>query len=123
MAIEKLFVPTFIELSKIYPVLDVRSPGEFSHAHIPGAYSLPLFTDEEQGFDQRPVRGRQGLDKQRQDVSVGGRNLHPGDGFQTELRRQAAGLQGAANLVMIRHGNDGQLHVGGLFEEGPHRGG
>ncbi|HNP23728.1 MAG TPA: tRNA 2-selenouridine(34) synthase MnmH [Panacibacter sp.] len=47
MAIEKLFVPTFIELSKIYPVLDVRSPGEFSHAHIPGAYSLPLFTDEE----------------------------------------------------------------------------
>lgn len=30
-----------------YPILDVRSPGEFSHAHIPGAYSLPLFTDEE----------------------------------------------------------------------------
>lgn len=29
------------------PVLDVRSPGEFNHAHIPGAYSLPLFTDEE----------------------------------------------------------------------------
>ena len=30
-----------------HPVLDVRSPGEFDHAHIPGAYSLPLFTDEE----------------------------------------------------------------------------
>lgn len=47
MAIEKLFVPAFIELAKIYPVLDVRSPGEFLHAHIPGAYSLPLFSDEE----------------------------------------------------------------------------
>jgi tRNA 2-selenouridine synthase len=28
-------------------LLDVRSPGEFLHAHIPGAVSLPLFTDEE----------------------------------------------------------------------------
>jgi len=25
----------------------VRSPGEYNHAHIPGAISLPLFTDEE----------------------------------------------------------------------------
>ena len=30
-----------------HPVLDVRSPGEYKHAHIPGAYSLPLFSDEE----------------------------------------------------------------------------
>jgi tRNA 2-selenouridine synthase len=28
-------------------VLDVRSPAEYSHAHIPGAVSFPLFTDEE----------------------------------------------------------------------------
>ena len=27
--------------------MDVRSPGEYNHAHIPGAYNLPLFTDEE----------------------------------------------------------------------------
>ncbi len=27
--------------------MDVRSPSEFSHAHIPGAYPLPLFNDEE----------------------------------------------------------------------------
>lgn len=30
-----------------YPVLDVRSPGEYKHAHMPGAYSFPLFSDEE----------------------------------------------------------------------------
>lgn len=47
MGIEKISVETFLELSKSHPVLDVRSPGEFAHAHIPGAYSLPLFTDEE----------------------------------------------------------------------------
>jgi tRNA 2-selenouridine synthase len=28
-------------------LLDVRSPAEYNHAHIPGAISFPLFTDEE----------------------------------------------------------------------------
>lgn len=47
MPIEKIDILRFVELSKMYPVLDVRSPGEYAHAHIPGAISLPLFTDEE----------------------------------------------------------------------------
>lgn len=29
------------------PILDVRSPGEYDRGHIPGAVSLPLFTDDE----------------------------------------------------------------------------
>ncbi len=45
--IQKLTIKDFLELTAQYPVLDVRSPGEYEHAHIPGAYSLPLFTDEE----------------------------------------------------------------------------
>jgi tRNA 2-selenouridine synthase len=28
-------------------VLDVRSPGEYAHGHVPGALSFPLFSDEE----------------------------------------------------------------------------
>ena len=47
MAIEKIHIDHFLELAKHHPVFDVRSPGEYNHAHIPGAYSLPLFTDEE----------------------------------------------------------------------------
>lgn len=47
MAIEKIHIEQFLELAKQHPVLDVRSPGEYKHAHIPGAHSLPLFTDEE----------------------------------------------------------------------------
>jgi tRNA 2-selenouridine synthase len=47
MAISKLSIEEFLQLSAEHPVLDVRSPGEFTHAHIPGAYSLPLFSDEE----------------------------------------------------------------------------
>ncbi|MDN3659389.1 tRNA 2-selenouridine(34) synthase MnmH [Ferruginibacter paludis] len=47
MAIQKILIDQFLMLASQYPVLDVRSPGEYAHAHIPGAYSLPLFTDEE----------------------------------------------------------------------------
>lgn len=47
MAIQKIDLDTFIHLSKDNLVLDVRSPGEFAHAHIVGAISFPLFTDEE----------------------------------------------------------------------------
>jgi len=47
MAIEKIHIDRFLELAKQNRVIDVRSPGEFNHAHMPGAYSMPLFTDEE----------------------------------------------------------------------------
>jgi len=47
MAIQKIAIEQFLILANQYPVLDVRSPGEFQHAHIPGAYNLPLFSDDE----------------------------------------------------------------------------
>ncbi|MEZ5017455.1 MAG: tRNA 2-selenouridine(34) synthase MnmH [Flavipsychrobacter sp.] len=47
MAIKKISILEFLELRKSCVVLDVRSPGEFAHAHILGAISMPLFTDEE----------------------------------------------------------------------------
>ncbi len=47
MPIQKITIEEFLSLAKQYPVLDVRSPGEFVHAHIPQAFNLPLFTDEE----------------------------------------------------------------------------
>jgi len=40
-----LLVEDFLEASG--PILDVRSPGEYAQAHIPGAISLPLFSDAE----------------------------------------------------------------------------
>jgi len=47
MAIEKLHIEQFLDLANHQQVIDVRSPGEYKHAHMPGAYNLPLFTDEE----------------------------------------------------------------------------
>ena len=52
MAIEQVDIEKFLKLSEHFPVFDVRSPGEFSHAHIPGALPLPLFAD-----DQRSIIG------------------------------------------------------------------
>ncbi|MGN6266746.1 MAG: tRNA 2-selenouridine(34) synthase MnmH [Ginsengibacter sp.] len=47
MPIEKIDVERFLELSQSFPVLDVRSPAEYMHAHIPGAFPVPIFTDEQ----------------------------------------------------------------------------
>lgn len=44
---EKLDPIAFVTAAAHGPILDVRSPGEFKRAHIPGAISFPLFTDEE----------------------------------------------------------------------------
>jgi tRNA 2-selenouridine synthase len=43
-------ISEFLELSKQYPVLDVRSPSEYAAGHIPGAHNLALFTDEERAI-------------------------------------------------------------------------
>jgi tRNA 2-selenouridine synthase len=50
MAIEKLKIEDFLALGAGAPVFDVRSPGEYTHASIPGAYSFPLFTNEERAI-------------------------------------------------------------------------
>jgi tRNA 2-selenouridine synthase len=47
MAITRVNIEEFLRLAASHPVLDVRSPGEYAHAHIPGAHALPLFSDEE----------------------------------------------------------------------------
>ncbi len=36
-----------LRLRRQQPLIDVRTPGEYARGHIPGAYNLPLFSDEE----------------------------------------------------------------------------
>lgn len=47
MAAQRIHIEQFLELAKHHAVIDVRSPGEYKHAHMPGAHSMPLFSDEE----------------------------------------------------------------------------
>ena len=42
-----LNIQEFIKLAEEYAVIDVRSPSEFEQGHIPGAYNIPLFDNEE----------------------------------------------------------------------------
>ena len=37
----------FLAKAVFTPVLDVRSPSEYAAGHVPGAISMPLFSDEE----------------------------------------------------------------------------
>jgi tRNA 2-selenouridine synthase len=43
----KINIISFLDLAEEIPVIDVRSPSEFSTGHIPGAYNIPLFDDKE----------------------------------------------------------------------------
>ena len=47
MAITRLNIVEFLRKSSDGLLLDVRSPSEYRHAHMPNALPLPLFTDEE----------------------------------------------------------------------------
>ncbi len=45
--VEKINIEDFLALRNQYPVIDVRSPGEYFYAQIPNAFSIPLFSDEQ----------------------------------------------------------------------------
>src|ERR1035438_4857236 len=63
MIVESIDIERFLDLAQTHPVFDVRSPGEFTHAHFPGAITLPLFTDE-----QRKIIGTAYKQQSRQDA-------------------------------------------------------
>jgi tRNA 2-selenouridine synthase len=46
----QLTVDEFLKKAQTLPVIDVRSPGEYDHAHIPGSVSIPLFDNEERAL-------------------------------------------------------------------------
>ncbi len=50
MAVSKNNIVDFINSTAHFVLLDVRSPAEYEHAHIPGAYSLPLFDNEQRAI-------------------------------------------------------------------------
>ncbi len=77
MAFQSVSIDQFLQLSLRHPVFDVRSPSEYEHAHIPGAFSLPLFDD-----DERRVVGTTYKQRSREDaIKIGldyfGPKMHP----------------------------------------------
>lgn len=44
--IHKVSIQEFLKQTENAPIIDVRAPQEYHHAHIPGAQSVPLFSDQ-----------------------------------------------------------------------------
>jgi tRNA 2-selenouridine synthase len=40
-------IDSFLSSARHIPLIDVRTPAEFEQGHVPGAYNIPLFTNEE----------------------------------------------------------------------------
>ena len=59
---KKIPVNEFLEMRKNLPVIDVRSPKEFKKAHIPKAYNIPLFSDDERA-EVGTIYKKQGKEK------------------------------------------------------------
>lgn len=47
MKIQQLQIEEFLARAIHTPIIDVRTPAEYRRGHIPNAYNLPLFTNEE----------------------------------------------------------------------------
>jgi len=45
--VKPIQIEDFLASMNGVPLLDVRTPAEFEHGHVPGAYNLPLFDNEE----------------------------------------------------------------------------
>jgi tRNA 2-selenouridine synthase len=45
--IQTLDIVNFLDMAETTPVVDVRTPLEFEHASIPGAFNLPIFSNQE----------------------------------------------------------------------------
>jgi len=102
MAIEKIHIEQFLELAKQHPVLDVRSPAEFQHAHIPGAHSLPLFTDEE----RKIVGTAYKQESREQAIKIG---LDFFGGKMRKMVEETESLVGSRESGVINAGSDSRL--------------
>ncbi len=111
MGVQVVEIEEFLKLAKDYPILDVRSPGEYSHAHIPGAISFPLFSDEERAKigtlykqESREAAVREGLD-------IFGPNMRR----MTEQAEAITGTQGAPQeKTLLIHCWRGGMRSGGV---------
>ncbi|WP_420149015.1 tRNA 2-selenouridine(34) synthase MnmH [Spirosoma sp.] len=45
--LKNIAISDFLRLDKSIPLADVRTPAEFAQGHVPGAFNLPLFSNEE----------------------------------------------------------------------------
>ncbi|WP_317173980.1 rhodanese-like domain-containing protein [Mucilaginibacter glaciei] len=45
--VKPITINNFLQLKDPFALIDVRTPAEYAHGHVPGAFNLPLFSNEE----------------------------------------------------------------------------
>jgi tRNA 2-selenouridine synthase len=88
MADVALDIVEFLNRAQTLPVIDVRSPAEYDHAHIPGAVNLPLFSNEERsiigtlylkkGSAEAMMKGLEIIGPRMKDFAAAGYSIAPG---------------------------------------------
>jgi len=95
------------------PLIDVRSPGEFSKGHIPGAINVPLFSNEE-----RAEIGTAYVQRSREEaMKLGYKYANPKKQFYIDECRKAAG-DGPLTIYCWRGGLRSQLFTEHLYKNG-----
>ena len=81
-----LEIADYVRKKENPPLIDVRTPGEFSKGHIPGAINIPLFTDEQRAhIGTVYVQNSPG-----EAVDVGYKYAHPNKHKYVEQTREVA---------------------------------
>jgi tRNA 2-selenouridine synthase len=107
MAIKPIHINAFLELIPENILLDVRSPAEYTHAHIPAAQSLPLFNDE-----QRAVVGTAYKQESReQAIKIGLDYFGPN---MRSMVEEVEKLQGSESKKMLVYCWRGGMRSGGV---------
>ena len=103
-------IQQFLKLIQTLPVIDVRSPGEYSQGHIEGAVNIPLFTNEERAIVGTTYTKIGRNEAVMQGLEIAGRKLH-------SLCELAMALKSEQLLVYCWRGGMRSQSMAWLFEK------
>lgn len=93
MSVESLDIANFHSKAGSVAVIDVRSPSEYQHAHIPGSHNIPLFNDDERaevgilykqsGRRAAILRGLEFFGPKMKDIVIKAKELSDNNGLVT----------------------------------------
>jgi tRNA 2-selenouridine synthase len=66
----------FLKLADEIPVIDVRSPSEFTTGHIPGAFNIPLFDDDERAVVGTKYKKEGRIEAILEGIRLSGPSMH-----------------------------------------------
>jgi len=105
-------VDEFLKQAETLPVIDVRSPGEFAQAHVPGAVNIPLFDNDERakvgtrykqaGKDHAVLMGLEFVGPKLADFVRQARRLSNGSGGQVLVHCWRGGMRSGSFAWLLQ---------------------